>query len=245
MSDNKGVNHKPVYIAAIVLAIVVGIVIVTVFGIGRLYQNRLSFVDDELPREELVLLEKPDIRRITIRQPVKNECIEVTPDGVVRVYQTCGGELDSANRPTDPRNILKLFRQLSEQDWSKFMSKGNGDVYELTIETDTGTQVLYIPVGQDNPASTVIIDTIHDIEEDIPVASPPLPPTSPGAPQPTPSVSPRVSVFPGSSPLPSSTPGTSTGGNQGFACDFNDGGTGPKPYRVSNVVCTTDPSPLP
>lgn len=230
---------KVLFVVGGVFILIVMLAGLVTWGIGNAYRGRILSLEQPPPQEQ-ELIKKASIRKITIKKRGETSCMEVTPDGVVRIYETCGGDLSDASRLTDPRNILKLFRIVSEADLEAYRNSGEV-LYELVIETDQGTHTIYVAGGG---GGEEIIDTIDQIGGDIPNPSPsvfssgsPLPPG--GTPEPSPS------VIPGG---PSPTPGSSsppTGGDNPFLCDFSDSGGQGKPYRVSNVVCSNEPSPAP
>ncbi|MEK7166691.1 MAG: hypothetical protein AAB874_07825, partial [Patescibacteria group bacterium] len=157
-----------------------------------------------------------------------------------------GTELEYANRPNDPIYFLNLFRVIREVDLDLYNLENNyvGDIYKITVETDEGTQTYYI-AANDNGSINEIIQTIVSIQENLPgasfspFASPDVVPTS--SPIPDPSTS-----TPATSPVPGATPGNGGEYNDSpFTCDFNESGSNIKPYRVSNVVCSNEPSPVP
>lgn len=212
---------------------------VFIYGFGTAYRRGLATLTQPLP-EALTLKKKKIVSRITVKKSGESGCIEVTPDGIVRVYENCEGELTSAHRLIDPKNILKLFKLVSERDLEK--SKKSGDnVYELILDTESGKEVVYVIIdGGDGE----IIQAIENIKGDVPgpVATPAISP----APQ-TPVATPPAGSSPQivSSPQPSATPPTGGQTTIPFVCDFSETSDSKKPYRVSNVVCTTEPSPVP
>ena len=213
-----------------------------VYKFGGAYRQSLRNVGGPQSTQEVTLKKKKQIRKITVQKSNDTSCIEVTPDGVVRVFAVCGGDLTQASRPTNLQNIFKLFKLVSEQDLAKYKQSGN-HVYQITVETDTGSETYYL--ASDGGGGSAIIDTITKIGGDIPPSGSPSP--TPPSVSPNPGSSPTASASPlaGSSPEASVSPGTGGGGGNPFACDFSEGGGGGKPYRVSNIVCTSEPSPVP
>lgn len=229
------------YITFGILAAVILVAAVVLIGVGRAYKGGLASLLQK--NQEAMLVKRKQVNRITFKKSGGNACIEVTPDGVVRVYKECGGELTEARRLDDMRNINLLFQAMSLQDESLYRQPCTGECYEVTIETDEGTQTLYIQVGGGGAGGS-IGDLIDDIEEQ--ATATPTP--SPGAPiaSPTPGESPlpTPTLPPGESPQPSVTPGTGGESTGTFVCDFLET-SNKKPYRVSGIVCTTEPSPIP
>lgn len=223
-----------------ILAAVILIVVVILIGVGRAYKGGLASLLQT--QQESAPVKKKQVNRITFKKGGENTCIEVTPDGVVRVYKECGESLSEARRLDDTHNIQLLFQALSVQDESLYTTPCIGECYEVTIETDEGTQTLYIPVGGGGTGGS-IGDLIEEIENQATASPTP----SPGAPlpSPTPGTSPQPPTPPpGTSPVPSATAGTGGESTGTFVCDFSETGN-KKPYRVSGVVCTTEPSPVP
>lgn len=230
-----------IFTAGILVAIV-GVTALVILGLGRAYKGGLDrFTNTQTP-EEIILTKTKKIKSISIRKQNQSGCIHVTPDGIVRVYETCDETLDEAHRLNDPRNILKLFKLVQEGKLSTYQ-QGDGEVYVITVETDEGTQQYYIVVNEGTPGgSGEIIDTVEDIEEDIPNPSPSNGSSTSASTVPGSStvLTPSPSLPPGSSPLPSPSPSIPP-----FECDFSDSRTGPKPYNVSNIICSTEPSSPP
>lgn len=218
----------------------VGASIFIILGVGSIYRGKIASLEQQRP-QELELIKKASIRKITVKKKDEAGCMEVTPDGAVRIYESCGGKLLHATRLSDPRNILKLFQIVSEADVSEYRDSGAA-VYELVIETDSGTQTIYVTSG----GGEQMISTISLIQGDIPPNPSPtsfFPQPSQGTEQ-TPYPSPAASSGGPTSP-PNSTPPPTVGGGIPFTCDFYESGEQGKPYRVSNVVCSTEPSPVP
>jgi hypothetical protein len=238
---------RPLLIAGGVLALIVLMASVAVIRFGRAYQWGIFGFNTTETSVETTVREKKKLRKITVRKGDSAGCIEVTPDGAVRVYRTCGEELESANRPYNPKNILKLFRLVSERNLSDLPSGSEeGTLYTLMIETDEGTQVVVIVVNEDTPDPIVeIIETIEDIEEEIP--EPTSTPADPLLPTPTQPPVLSGTPVPSGTPFPSAFPTPTPTGpavDLGFLCDFIES-TGPKPYNISNFVCSTGPTPFP
>ncbi len=235
----RAIKNNIIFVIGGFFVLAVAASIFIVLGVGRIYRGRIASLE-QTGSQELKLTKRPEIRKITIRKKGETGCMEVAPDGIVRIYETCGGKLSDATRLTDPRNILKLFRIVSEADVTKFRDSETA-VYELVIETESGTQTIYVTGG----GGDQVINTINLIEGDIPKSSPTI--SSPQPSQlPESSSSPSSSVTAGSPTIaPSSAPPPTVGGSIPFICDFNESGGQGKPYRVSNVVCSTEPSPAP
>jgi hypothetical protein len=237
----------PVAVAGIVLAALLLTTSFVVIRIGALYQWGLLGFSKDQSTDSITLRQKKQIRKITVRRGDAPGCMEVTPDGAVRIYSTCGEELTNAQRPSNPKNILRLFQLVSERDLPLTLeNNAGGVVYELTIETDQGTEIAYLIVNDETPPPIEdIIGTIDDIEEDLPepTATPAgVTPTSTTVPSPTSGgPTPTGTIFPTQNPTP--TP-SGAAVDLGFICDYYET-TGQKPYNISNFVCSTGPTPFP
>jgi hypothetical protein len=237
---------RPITVAGGVFALLLVLTFVVIIRIGKSYEWGLLGFTKEQPPDEISLVKKKQLKKITIRRGDEAGCMEVTPDGAVRIYSTCGTDLERAHRPTDPKNVLKLFKLVSERDIATVGdTTAPGTLYVLTIESDEGIETVYIVVLEDTPQSIQdIIEIIEEIEADVPFPSvTPLgstpAPTSPASSTGTPV--PSVTLIPTAGPTP--TP-TGPAVDLGFLCDFFET-TGPKPYNISNFVCSTGPTPYP
>jgi len=192
------------------------------------------------------------VRKVTIFQDENTaSCLEVTPDGVVRSFETCGGEPTDINRLSNPKNIFELIRVASQIDVSLYMEKPTVPFVTLVIESDEGSVTVYIPTGGsggsggggDGGVGDIIDNIIGDLPQ--PTATPgpfvPTPTPTMGGVSFTPTPSPLISSTPGPSPTPSPTPEV----DNPFLCGFSEGSTGVKPLNVSNYICSTEPSPPP
>lgn len=239
VSVNKLFKNKVLYVSILFLGIV-GVTVLVIFAIGKAYQGGLGFLGNNAPQSVEVAPRKT-IKKITIKKPDSLECLEVTPDGVVRAYTTCGEELSDAGRPADPTNVNKLVNLLRLRDLSKYKTRGPGAVYEIIIETDSGTETYYLPVDSGDDEVEEIIDVIEDIETSL------TPSPTPQLNSPLPSVSsslPPPGSSPGSSPSSPPTGGGGTADNP-FICGFTETDQERKPVPVSNIICTSNPSPAP
>lgn len=236
---------KNVILMGMILVLVIAGIGLTVWRIGQAYRLGISSFEAKKTTEELTLKKKKIISKITIKRQGEENCIEVTPDGIVRVYRECGTqELESANRLTNPKSVLKLFKLVSETDLSKLDTSGEGELYQLILETDEGTEVVYIVFSDDSPpVIEEIIETIENVEEEIP------------DPTPIPNPSASMQLFPSGgatsppqasgvvvSPSPSATPGTGGSQEVPFNCDYQETSQN-KPVNVSNTICTSEPVP--
>lgn len=230
-----------IYLLAIIFVLIIAGLIILAVRFGSAYKGGLANFSNQTSTEEVKSLKKKKILNITVKKSGEAACMQVTPDGIVRIFTTCNDDLEIAARPQDPKNILKLFKILSESDLDKLREPGSGEYYQLIIQTDEGTETIYIPVS--SSGGSEIIQTIVNIKGDIP--SPVASPSGSQAPghssspqlQPTPSPS---SYF--ATPSPSS--GTQASSQIGFSCEFDEFGN-KRPLNVSNIICSSEPSPLP
>ncbi|MCX8009075.1 MAG: hypothetical protein N3A54_05260 [Patescibacteria group bacterium] len=181
------------------------------------------------------------VRKITILQE-DGGCMDVSSNGVVQVYEECGGDPSVAHRVSDPKFVLRLIQRVSEIDGSKFKEGSSGAYLTLIIETEDGTETIFIPIG-DNEISK----TIDLIKGQLPQ---PTPTSDPHAQTPTPTMggvshtpTSTPSVFP--SPGPSPTPNQNSTGSEDnpFTCGYGETQGGSRPYNISNIICSTEPSP--
>jgi hypothetical protein len=239
----KFIKDRLVLIVGIIFVLVLTIIIVVIFKFGLAYKGGLENLSDSSQnKNEFELSKKKPVKKITFKNQDDGGCIEVTPEGIVRVYIDCNKELGSAARLNDPSNILKLIKLVSETDWEKYKKKISGGYYEIDIETESGITTIYLPDGGSGNTDE-IEKIIDDIKKDIPNESP-LPTNIPA------SLSPYVSSWP--SILPSGetifmSPGPSPSGIiiNPFICPFAESGGKKKPVNVSNIICSNDPSPAP
>jgi hypothetical protein len=218
----------------------------------RLLQNELQFCNYENIAPTIqppsATREKKNIRRLTVED--EHGCMEVTPDGVVRTFATCGGELVDANRIADPKFLLKLLDAVSVMDTTPYRVRPKtGVVITLHIQTDTENITVYLPASSPSPSYDpgTIEGLIHLVQGDLPQPTqtpvpggPSVTPTATtipisGTPSPTPTLAPWITptVTPEASNL---TP---------FTCGFSEDESGKKPLNVSNYICSTQPSPAP
>jgi hypothetical protein len=243
---------KTLGIAGIVLFLVLCILGVVLFNIGGIYKNRLALFSQEQSTAPVTHIEKAKIRKISLQKNGDNGCMEVTPEGVVRLYAACGKELSDARRITDTKYILRLYKQVSEMDSTTFtpIAPVACDGYVLTLDTDQGIKTACVSGSTQGSGGTTggnggsggggdIIETITLITEDIP---PTLTPTrSPLDPTPTPDGTQTPSPTPVAYPSWGSTPTPTPATVQPFTCDFTDSQGKKKPYTVSNIICSTEP----
>ncbi len=232
-----------------ILVIVIGAAVVIAGGLGQSLREGLQSINPQV--QDLTLAEKKDVRRVTIRKGGSDECIEVTPDGIVRVLRNCDeNQIEEVYRAEDAQAIFQLFNKVARTDLSRYRlpPAAGTQYYTLTIETSQGQEVYYIPENENIPP--LVQDIIDIIEEEIlpsPTATPS--PTRPPGATPTPTTvstaTPTPTLPPGvtATSTPTPTPGPDEPEGDPFTCVFDDNQSGQKPYRVSNVVCSTEPIP--
>lgn len=240
-------NRLIVLIGLIFLLVLIGTAVVAT-GFGSALGTRFSGVPTQ-ENEPVLTQERKVVRKITVSGD-DGGCIEVTPDGVIRVFATCDGEATDAARVQDLKNVQELFKQVSETRFTDQYRRPSSNSIKLIIETDQGTEVVYIPAGS---AGTSVgsgqVDQIKEIidritEEVTAPTSTPVPSTG----TPTPTLPPGVSATPtptlstDPAPSPSPTPSGSPAPKP-FTCGYTETESGPRPYNVSNYICTTEPTP--
>jgi hypothetical protein len=239
---------RPVYIAFLLISLCLFFVIYFIFrGFGKKYDEGLASLIQKSPESQSTASVRK-VRKVTVIHNDDKGCMEVTPDGIVRTYDTCGGELTDANRLADPKNVLHLIQIASQIDVSSYRKKISGPVLTLIIETDNGTETIYIPTngggGGGNDDVTKIVDLIEgDLPQ--PTATPGpetiIPTPTMGGVSFTPTPSPIYSPTPGPSPTPTPTPNPEVP----FKCGYSQDPSSKKPFNVSNYICSTEPSPPP
>ncbi len=232
---------KLIYFGLVIFCAVVLIILLFIIKFGSAYRGNLSSYINNPKQQELKLKKKKDIKRITFRKQGEISCLEMTPDGVVRQYSVCGNTLTDVQRLSDSKNITKLFKLVSENELENLKNTG-GEIYELTIQTDTGTQVVYMSAAN-SPIANEIIQTVEYVHGDLVGTSP------------TPTSVVNSSAAPinnGTTPSPqnslsnpSPTPDASATSQLPFVCDFIETSTKKKPFNVSNVICSSEPVTAP
>jgi len=239
VSMKKGKNNNLGILVAVLLAGIIALIILLLTRIGSGYQKSISSVEQNKSSPPLNYRVAKNVRKVTVHDQKGNGCMEITPDGVVRKYSVCGEKLDSADRLRDPKNIIKLFRKISERDWATTTPPPSANVVKLTFENEDGTTDNYYVVI-DDPDDTDITDVIDDITEDIP------PQQSTPTPSPVPSSPPNSGTT--NTPSPTQyippwvpTPTSPPIGDQPFLCGYTADG---KPTNISNTMCSTLPTPM-
>lgn len=236
---NKGKNTRLIALVVVLFVGILALIILLLTRIGSGYQKSISSVEQNKTSAPVNYRTVKNVRKITVHDQKGNGCMEITPDGVVRKYSVCGEKLESADRLRDPKNIIKLFRKISERDWATTTPPPSANILKLTFENEDGTTDDYYVVI-DDPDDTDIADVIEDITEDIP----------PQSSLPTPSPIPSNPPIGGATNTPSPTqyippwvptPTTQPIGDQPFLCGYTQDG---KPTNISNTMCSTLPTPM-
>jgi hypothetical protein len=228
------------------LIIMVLLIIVVLSRFGAAYERGLSSVlQNQQPQQLSQTVKRKNVRKVTVLTSDAG-CMEVTPDGVVRMFKTCGTDLSGAARLTNTRDIQRLFRLTTENDLSMYQSKPSGAYTTIIIHSDDGDQTVYIPHGGQGPTPPAgeIIIIIDQIGGDIPSLKPrptsgPTPTNLPPGVTQTPT--PTAEIVFGDTPTP--TPSI-TLTEQPFSCDFSADSKN-RPVTVSNTLCSSAPTPGP
>jgi hypothetical protein len=232
-------------IYTIIIVILVLIIIAFIlFLISKTQGLSSSPIDtNSILNEPIYFKDTKRLRKIIVQDEETGECLEISNDGVVKRYETCEGKLMDSTRLFDPKRIIQLFEYASRIDPSKYRSKPEGSSIRLILYTDSGTEIVYVPVTDDEESISEIIDLIvGDLPQPTPTEY-----VIPGTPTPTlpgttiiPTSVPTATLYPGITP----TPGP-TGQQQPFTCGFFDDPYEQRPYNVTNAICSTEPSPAP
>jgi hypothetical protein len=239
-------------IGGIFIVILVCLVFVLV-RIGGAYKSGLDRFSSDNQISDVTHTERQKIKKITIKNGSDSGCMEVTPDGVIRVFTVCDKELSDARRVTDTKYILQLYKKMAETDLTTLVDSSDTPCagYSMILETDIATKLVCIlnttgsggNGGTNNGGSDEIIKIINQVIDNIP-------PTPTQTPDPTvPTTNPETSVTVTSTPdvIPSwgSTPTPTIAAARPFICNFTDSQGKKRPYTISNIICSTEPSPGP
>lgn len=235
-------TNKPflIIIGFFALLTVLIVTFIVLRSIGGSYGEGIDSLLTQTPQEQSATREKRLIRRIIVDE--EEQCLEITPDGVVRTYASCGGELIDTNRLFDPKRIIELFEYTSRINAGQYITKPPGASVRIIIETENGTEIVYIPIS---PGADSISQVIDLIKGDLPQPTPTTGPTA----IPTPTL-PGTTIIPTATPAPTLPPGvtptnTLTVTPKPFVCDYRETAGSTRPYYVSNFICTSQPSPAP
>jgi hypothetical protein len=231
-------RNRTILIAGVLLSLVLAVTVFVIRRIGSSYGQGLSEFENQSDGEYAQLIKTHRMKKIRISRTETPDCIEVTADGAVRIYETCEGELEDTYRASDMRTIQRLFTIVSRYGGSR--TRGGADDTEITVEMDDGSLVTIFVPSDGGTGDTGLPDIIGEIVARPPTPSQQMAPTG-YLPSPTPYVTgiatPAPTLPPGISPTPAPTADETS-----FTCDFYDSAsTTKKPYRVSSVVCSTEP----
>lgn len=250
---------KPlIYFGIALIFLVLGIAFILT-RIGSAYKTNLDRFTEQRNPSSVTHMEKEQIRKITLQRNGDPGCMEVSPDGVVRLYSVCGTELSDARRITDPKYILALYKKVAESAFVFITQEESAACqgYIMTVQTDSGLRLVCLnnsSSGQSGGSSggsggsggggiDDIIETIEKIIEDIP----PTPTPTGYMTNPTPTIDIYTSPTPTTEIVPpwEMTPTPPMIILQPFTCDFTDLLGKKKPFNVSNIICSSQPTPAP
>jgi len=251
------------------IIILFGIITIVIFIywllkiISLRYRQEIEYIESQPEINKIHHVEKEKVTKIRINKSNEAECVEMSPDGIVRIYKVCGEVLDNAVRQEDVRYISRLFKQVSETDFQYLVNFEICSGYMLYIYQ--GSSVKKVCLDMNNGFSTeiggatnesynrVIVNIINDIIQTIDLIYDTIPsPTSQTTPvlslTPTNEPSP-TQTDPYSSPTPifdiSPTPTPVGYERPPFSCDFVSQSGNKRPYMISEVVCSSEPTPMP
>jgi len=260
---NKGKSLIVIGGVLFVVIISVAFILVRIGGAYKSGLNKFS-MDEEI--SDVTHTERQKIRKIIIKNTTDTGCMEVMPDGIIRVFTVCQKELSDARRMTDTKFILRLYKKMGETDLTKLpdASRSVCGGYLMTLETDTETKTVCLAntSNDNNPSGgnisgsepgvnddwdTSLIDEIITIIDQVIDNIPPTPTLTsvPVAPTSMPGTS--ITITPTSLVFPSwgVTPTPVAVRQMPFSCDFTDFQGKKRPYTISNIICSSEPSPGP
>lgn len=254
-------KRKTLFLTAGIFIIILTLLVVVLIRIGGAYRSGLNTFSLDEQISDVTHTERQKINKITIKNLTNSGCMEVTPDGIIRVFSICEKELSEARRVTDTKYILQLYKRMTEIDLSTFQDATTVvcDGYSIIVETDIEKKAVCLKntSGNTNPSggntggsdgqgggsADEIITIIDKVIDNIP--STPTPTLDPvvltATPVPGNSITPTPIVIPswGSTPTPT------IAAARPFICDFTDAQGNKRPYTISNIICSTEPSPGP
>lgn len=220
------------------LSFILLIVVVIVSFIGN---RQISSPPVENQNQATERGDRRRIRKVTVYKD-DGSCLEIGSDAVVRTYKVCGENLTDIHRLADPKRVIDLMEYVSRLDTSKLKTKPTGAYIQLSIETDQGTETVYVSVTEGQESISEVIELIEgDLPQSTPtpgptvIPTPTLPGTTPVA---THTPTPTIGLF--ITPTP-----TIPGEIRTFTCGFSDDQGVKVPYYVSQIICSTEPSPAP
>jgi hypothetical protein len=248
---------KPLFFVGVIFVGILCLIVVALVRIGGAYRSGLNRFSTEEQISDVTHTERQKIRKITIKNTTGSGCMEVTPDGVIRFYNVCQKELSDARRVTDTKFILRLYKKMAETDLTTLPDATNSvcSGYIMTLETDAETKTVCVQNktegdnisggggGANNGDIGEIITIIDQVIDNIP----PTPTMTPDPGNPTIVPGTSISPTPTDMVLPSwgVTPTPTVATARPFICDFTDVQGKKRPYTISNIICSTGPSPGP
>lgn len=234
-------KRSSIYGAVILLVLILVVIALLFIRFGRAYESNIStFIPPVVREQDISTRTKKTVKRVTLKEEGKEECLVLTPDGAVRQYSVCEKTLSGGQRISNSQALWRFFDRLSELTEDQYQTKGSGNVYVLTVETDTGTETYYVSLDGtgSTPVPGDLATLVDQILGDIPQPSPTgTAITATVAQSPVPSRTPTP-LPPG---VPSPTPTPQASAQQPFTCDFAEG-SGTRPARISGVACTSEPN---
>jgi hypothetical protein len=240
---NKTINQRQIILIICILVAVIAIIFVTLIIIGRNYRKGLSTYESPKIQTNVNLDQATDIGGMTFRKKGEQECVSISTDGQVRIYDVCDKDQSSTYRTTNLRGLNRLFDMIKSGNLDKTKTTG---AYEITIHTNKGDVTYYfddsdLKGGGNDGGGNGIIDIIEDIKNDNPDKGITPTPIITTTFEITSTLMPSIINSPYVTPFPTPSPEDGVEiDKKSFTCDFTDSGS-KKPYRVSNVVCSTEP----
>jgi hypothetical protein len=251
-------KDKSIYLIGLAFIVLLVVIVFVALKIGSAYRSGINKLSDQPSPGNVTHTTKEKIRKLTLKNGNNKGCIEITPDGIVKVYEICGEKLSDSNRLSDTKNIIRLFKIVDETEFSASSSTNeavnNCINYVLTIQTDNGEKNICLENEQGGSSNGTtngggnngivgdIIKTIEDIINDIP----PTPTVTDNPYQPTPTAEATTTIEPTESIQPGefTTPTPTVVVQKPFTCDYVVDSTGKKrPFNVSNILCSSEPAP--
>jgi hypothetical protein len=255
-------NGKSLIVTGGVFVVIIFAIIYVLIRIGGAYRSGLDTFSLDEQISDVTHTEREKINKITIKTPMASGCMEVTPDGIIRVFSVCEKELSEARRVTDTKYILQLYKKIAETDLSKIQTETTApcEGYSIIVETDTEKKTVCLQDSSGNNSSSggntnngddtqesIIIDEIIKIIDQVIDNIPPTPTTTPNPIIVTTTLAPGMSATPTTAVIPSwgVTPVPTSAVSRPFMCDYIDSQGKKRPYTISNIICSSEPSPAP
>lgn len=235
---------KNTFVILVIFLLIITFAVIFFIFFGQRYRERLSTYEAPRIQNTVNKEQTSQVLKMTFKRDGQKGCYEITPDGQVRIFNDCDKNPDDVFRSYNNKMINNLFDLISSGKLST--QKINGGI-ELVVYTTKGTFVYYLPSNNsgDNSSNDIvkeIIDIVEDIINEAPENTPsPTSHSFENSPNPTFIPTPGVSGYE-FSPTPSIIQPESQGQTVPFECAFEDTSGDRKPYRVSNIVCSTEPT---